>query len=205
MNAGPVDKLINALSSLTDNVVACAVVGGIVVLLLFILWKVLTGRKTSAPPRAANLAIDVTSLGDQGPPTDGPALEFFNQPVRLMAVILAPAGRIADLPPANQWNEVFDAILPGLDKVVAIHKPLIRRWPAQVSARGFAHAFFQQVRLPGDGGKGTPWSSVAGVFKIEGRPVMAGLVLRTESAGSLAQQIIDSEEKWLGCLRVIGG
>jgi len=203
MDAGPVDRLINALSSLTENAVACALVGGIVVLLFFILWKVFTGRRASAPPRAADLTIDVTGLGDQGPPADGPTLEFFNQPVRLMAVVLAPAGRVANLPPVNQWDEVYDAILPRLDKVVAIHNPLIRRWPNQVSARGFAHAFFQQVRIPGDGGKGTPWSSVAGVFKIEGRAMMAGLVLRTESASSLAQQIIDSEEKWLGCLRVI--
>ena len=194
----------HALSQLGDNMVLCAVVVGVVILLCVIIWRILAGRKAAPPPQAPDLAIDVMSLGNQGPPLEGPALEFFNQPVRLVALVLAPAGRASDLPPVDRWNEVYDAILPGLDKVIAVHKPLIRRWPNQVSARGFAHAFFQHARLPGEGGKGTPWSSVAGVFKIEGQAIMAGLVLRTEAPGSLGQQVIDSEEKWLGCLRVIG-
>ena len=70
---------------------------------------------------------------------------------------------------------------------------------------GFAHQFFANVRLPGNRGKGTPWSSVAGIFHIEERPVMAGLVLRAARPNSLGETLIDSEEKWLGCLRVKWG
>jgi hypothetical protein len=205
MDAGPIDKLIQTLTQLGGNVMLYGVVAAIVCVLCAIAWKIITGKKTTSTSKSPSMDIDVMSLGNQGPPSEGPALEFFNQPVRLMAVVLAPAGRIRDLPPVDQWDEVYDAILPGLDKVIPLHKPLIRRWPTQVSARGFAHAFFQHVRLPGDGGKGTPWSSVAGVFKIEGQAMMAGLVLRTASTTSLGQQVIDTEEKWLGCLRVIGG
>jgi hypothetical protein len=56
--------------------------------------------------------------------------------------------------------------------------------------------------LPGDGGKGTPWSSAAGMFKLHGQPVMAGLVLRAARPNSFGQVILDGEEKWLGCFRI---
>jgi hypothetical protein len=104
--------------------------------------------------------------------------------------------------PDEQLASLLDAIVPGLDKVAALHRPAIRRWPNQVSARGFAHLFFSNARLPGQAGKGTPWSSVAGVVKVEGQPVMAGLVLRAAAPNSVGQTIIDAEYKWLGCLRV---
>ena len=83
-----------------------------------------------------------------------------------------------------------------------LHRPLLRRWPNQLSASGFVHLFFNNARLPGTGGKGTPWSSVAGVFKVQGQPAMAGLVLCAAKPNSLGQTIIDSEYQWLGCLRV---
>ena len=96
----------------------------------------------------------------------------------------------------------MDAIVPGLDKVAALHRPLVRRWPHQVSARGFAHLFFSNVVLPGARGKGTPWSSVAGIVKLHNQPVMAGLVLQAARPNGFGQTIVDSEEKWLACLRV---
>ena len=147
--------------------------------------------------------IDVATLGDWGPPPGPITLEVFNLPMRLAAVVLAPAGRGHDLPAAESLPPVFDALVPGLDRIVADHDPLIRRWPSELSSRGFAHKFFANVRLPGESGKGTPWSSVAGMFKFHGMPVMAGLVFRAASSNGFGQMTIDSEEKWLGCLRVI--
>jgi len=194
----------NALSQLGGSMVAAAVIGGVVLVLCVIVWRIIAGRKTAPPPAAPDLTINIGSLDNQAPPAEGPALELFNQPVRLVALVLAPAGRGGELPPVDRWSEVYDALLPGLDKIVGVHKPLVRRWPNQMSTRGFAHAFFQNAQLPGEGGKGTPWCSVAGVFKIEGQAIMAGLILRTADPSSLGQQVIDSEEKWLGCLRVIG-
>ena len=129
-------------------------------------------------------------------------MELYNLPVRLAAVVLAPVGRVSDLPPDGQIPLLIEAIIPGLDKMAALHRPLICRWPNQVSARGFAHLFFINAKLPGDGGKGTPWSSVAGVFKLKGQPLMAGLVLRAAAPNSLGQTIIETEHQWLGCLRV---
>jgi hypothetical protein len=182
-------------------VMAAAVALGIVVV-LWLVWKALHRRRPVATVGTPQLAIDVASLGDAGPPPGPPILEFYNIPVRVAAVVLAPAGRVCELPPPSELPRLFDAIVPGLDTVIAAHNPLVRRWPTQVSARGFAHIFFGHVRLPGDAGKGTPWSSAAGIVKLEGHTVMAGLVLRAARANSFGHMIIDSEEKWLGCLRV---
>jgi hypothetical protein len=172
------------------------------VILLWIFRRLLRQRKPEAEPLPRNLRIEVATLPESGPPLIPPLLEFYNLPVRLAAIVLAPVGRMRELPPNDQLAPLLEAIVPGLDKVAVLHRPMVRRWPGQVSARGFAHLFFSNVPLPGAAGKGTPWSSVAGVFRLHNQPVMAGLVLRAAKPNSFGQTTIDSEEKWLGCLRV---
>lgn len=200
MGGGPLQWILDAIAS----PVACAVLGAIVLVLAAILWKVITGRSEKPTEPSAGMRIDVMALGTHGPPPGGPVLEFFGTPVRLAAIVIAPAGRVRDLPPPEDMADILDAIVPGLARVVSAHRPLAKRWPPQFSSKGFAHMFFQYVRLPGDGGKGTPWCSAAGIFKIEGQPIMAGMVFRTESTSSHGLEIIDAEEKWLGTLRVRG-
>ena len=202
MKGNPIQQAIEAIRSVGGDVAVVAIVVAIVAVVLLLVWHVLGRRKQVVHERPAGLTVDVGSLGTAGPPAGPPVLEFYYVPVRLAAVIVAPAGRGHELPPINQLDAVFEAVLPGLSQVVAAHKPLIRRWPAQLSVTGFAHTFFQHVRLPGDGGKGSPWSSAAGVAKLKGHSVMAGLVLCTESATTHGQVTIDSEEKWLGILHV---
>jgi hypothetical protein len=170
-----------------------------------LLWRILRRRKVRGLAAPTDLTIPLDSLSQLGPPEAGPALEFYYIPVRLAAVILAPVGRVRGLPPPSQLQEVFDAILPNLNRIVQAQQPLVRRWPAQVSVRGFANLLFTHVRLPGEGGKGTPWSAAAGIVKLHGQPLMAGLILRAESSNSLGQIVIDREENWLGCLRVKPG
>jgi hypothetical protein len=177
-----------------------AIAGALVV--LWIAWRLLQRRKQTPPRLAPDLRIDVPSLGENGPPPGRPVLELYNLPVRLAAVVLAPVGLERELPPDDQLGPYFDSIVPGLDQVVRRHKPLVRRWPNQVSTRGFANLFFGNVRLPGTFGKGTPWSSVAGMFRVEDQPVMAGLILCALRPNSLSQTTVASEHQWLGCLRV---
>jgi len=179
---------------------AVAAACGIVVLI--VLWRFVRRRKRLAPLVAPELTIDVQTLPDQGPPGGPPTLEFYNIPVRLTALVLAPVGRDRELPPPDEFYALCETLLPGLGQIARLHEPLIRDWPSQVSTRGFAHAFFSNARLPGDGGKGTRWSSVAGQFKHEGRPVMAALVLRAAAPNSLGQLTVNTEYEWLGCLRV---
>ncbi len=195
------DKLSEVFDSLVSGATAFVVPAAAVVLLL-IVWRLLRRRRKIESPLRADLKVEVAALEDRGPPEGPPVFEFYNLPVRLAAVVLAPVGVGRELPPDDQLAPLLDALIPGLDKVAALHRPLIRRWPNQVSARGFAHLFFNHARLPGVGGKGTVWSSVAGVVKIGEQPVMAGLVLRAAAPNSLGQTVIDAEHQWLGCLRV---
>jgi hypothetical protein len=199
-------SLLDKLSDLWDQVAGSSLryvlLAAIGVIVLWGVWRLVRRRRRVPPPLRPDLKISIAELGDAGPPPGPPILELYNLPVRLAAVVLAPVGRVSDLPPDEQIPTLIEAIIPGLDKMAALHRPLIRRWPNQVSARGFAHLFFANAKLPSDGGKGTPWSSVAGVFKLKGQPVMAALVLRAAIPNSLGQTIIEREHEWLGCLRV---
>lgn len=201
---GQIDRLKETARALPENWLQWMIVALVVIIALYIAYKLLAGGKRGRPQQVPDLAIDVMALGSQGPPAGAPVLEFYNTPVRLAAVVLATAGRVRELPPDEDLADTYDAVLPGLAKVVATHRPLVRRWPPQMSAKGFAHTVFQHCRLPGDGGKGSPWSTAAGLFKIEGQPLMAGLILRSSQPTSHGQHVIESPDGWLDCLRVKG-
>jgi len=179
---------------------AGAVVAALVVMM--IIWRIIAGRAKSPVCPVVDLSIDIRTLDQSPPPPGPPVLECHNLPVRLAAVVLASAGRVQPVPPDAALPEVFESLVPGLAAVVAAHRPLVCRWPAQLSTQGFAHAFFQNVRLPGDGGRGTPWCSAAGVMKFHDRPLMVGLVMRSERPTTHGQTIVVSAEQWLDLLRV---
>ena len=200
------DKAADAAKDVVSNLgveklIQYAVIAAIVVAVLVVLKKFL-GRKKKPKAAAGGQGIDIQKLPADGPPSGGPTLEYFNIPVRVAAVVVAPAGNVRELPPVNEMSDLYDAITPGLGAVVAAHRPLVRRWPKQLSAKGFAHSVFRNCRLPGEGGKGSPWCCAAGVFKMEGQPVMAGLILRSDGDSSHGQQIMDEPAKWIACLRV---
>jgi hypothetical protein len=179
---------------------AAAAAGVLLALWAYRRWR--QWRRRPKPAPAPPEPLDVQKLVNQGPPAGPPTLEFYNIPVRLAAVVLAPVGRSGELPPPSELPALYESLLPGLGQIVELHQPLIRRWPSQVSTRGFAHAFFQNAWWPGDHCKGTPWSAVAGIFKSEGQPFMAALVLRAAAANSLGHIMLSTEYEWLGCLRV---
>ncbi|MBN1394217.1 MAG: hypothetical protein JW959_04285 [Pirellulales bacterium] len=194
------DTIVDALIGNSAPVnVALAVAGAAA---LWIVWRSLRRRRGIEAPLRLDLNVEVAALEDRGPPQGPPVLEFYNLPVRLAAVVLAPVGVNRELPSEDRLAPLLESVVPGLDKVAESHRPLVRRWPNQVSARGFAHLFFKHAKLPGLAGKGTVWSSVAGVVKVAGEPVMAGLVLRAAVPNSIGQTIVDAEHQWLGCLRV---
>jgi len=202
----PVNQLQDAAGWLSGATWFYALIG--LALVLFALWlvyRMVRGRRPAAGQTGPDLTIRLSQLGDQGPPPGTPELEFYNMPVRLAAVIVAPAGRGGDLPPVNQMDAIYESMLPGLARVVDKHGPLVRRWPPQMSAQGFANIVFQNCRLPGEGGKGSPWSTVAGVFRHEGHPMMGAVVMRTGRETSHGQYTMEAEGDWLGCLRVKGG
>ncbi|MEN6458692.1 MAG: hypothetical protein ABFC63_07155 [Thermoguttaceae bacterium] len=202
MQASLLDKLTDAVRAVGGDALGRVLSAAVVVVALWIAWCVIRRLRRPAVLPPPNLQIEVTSLSELGPPAGLPAIEFYNLPVRVAAVVLAPVGPHSELPSDEQLDALLAAVLPGLDQIVTRHRPVIRRWPHQVSARGFARLLFSNAKLPGNYGKGTPWSSVAGMARVEGQPVMVGMVLRAASANSLGQTVIEAEHQWLGCLRV---
>jgi hypothetical protein len=149
-----------------------------------------------------DLSIDVASLEPAGPPATGPRLEFYHVPVRLAVMVLSPTGRGGVLPPPDKLPAIVDQLVPGFLEVVNYHRPMYRAWPAQLSSQGFAHAFFANVHLPGERGKGTPWCGAAGRFEADGEKFQIGLVLCAASPNSLSHVVVERDTQWLDLLRV---
>ncbi|HPU06115.1 MAG TPA: hypothetical protein PLO20_06235 [Thermogutta sp.] len=172
----------------------------LVIVLVWVVRAVFFRRRPPLPPEP-DLRIDLTSLHPEVPPPS-PRLEFFGLPVRLVVLVLAPAGRDGYLPPPEQWNDLFESIVPGLAEVVRTHQPRVVRWPPQLSAQGFIHKYFQNVHLPGDRGRGTPWCSAAGVARYSGRAFLVGMTFYAARANHYSQETINSEGDWYRLLRV---
>jgi hypothetical protein len=175
---------------------------GTLLLMVAVLLLALRRRRRTAHLPSVDLRIDVSQLPAAGPPAEGPVLEFYGMPVRLVALVLAPAGRNSRLPPREQLARTLDDLTPGLAAVVLEHRPLIREWPSQLSTQGFTHAFFNNVQLPSDRGKGTPWCSVAGRFDAGDQQLLAGLLCAAQKPNSMGQVTVGQVGQWLEVLRV---
>lgn len=197
------EQQLNDLTNLVSrDMLQWGVLAIILVLIGYVAWRVMQLHARKPEPPAPLPSIDVQSLNKADPPPGPPVLEFYHLPVRLGAVLLAPVGRARELPPPQQIPELLDAVTPGLGPVFIKHRPMVRLWPPQLSPRGFANGFFAHARLPGDSGKGSPWCSVAGVFRYNNQPMMVGMVMRTAAPSSLGQSVVEQEAKWLDVLRV---
>jgi hypothetical protein len=181
------------------------IIGGAAILGLIVLFAVVRFVRRSrrvALPLPVDLTIDLSELGVRGPPTGELSLELYNVPVRLAAIVIAPAGRGTQLPPDRRLAALVDEIVPGLAEVVELHGTRLYEWPAQLSTQGFSNTLFANVRLPGDRGKGTPWSVIAGRFEADQQNILAGLVLCASAPNSLGQFVIERPGQWLDLLRV---
>ena len=164
---------------------------------------VLLSRKPTPPPEPEpELGADVSSLAVMGPPVEGPTLEFYGIPTRLAVVVVAPVGRVAPPPPIGHMRSLLDHLLPELGTVYSVHRPLLRIWPGQVSSQGFVRAFHHHLQLPGERGKGTPWSSVTGKFTAGGQQYLVGLVCCGDKPNGLGQVEVEHEGRWLDVVRV---
>ena len=176
-----------------------AVVG---VIGLILLVRFLRRRRAPALPPPIDLTIDLAKLGDGGPPAGNLSLELYNVPVRLAALIVAPAGRGAQLPAGMEPRALAEEIVPGLTEIVELHKTRLYEWPAQLSTQGFSNVLFANVRLPGDRGKGTPWSVIAGRVEAGQQSFLAGVVVCAGAPNSLGQFVMERPGQWLDLLRV---
>ncbi|MCA9269921.1 MAG: hypothetical protein KDA41_15680 [Planctomycetales bacterium] len=172
------------------------------VVVLLVIARMLRRTPKPAGETSDPLAFDVSSVADVSVPTDGPQLEIYNVPVRLVLFVLAPSGRASVIPPKEFLPAIVGAVAPHMMEVFESHQPVFRRWPAQLSAQGFAQMFFSHVPLPGDGGKGTPWCSVAGKVETPAGQFLVGMVGVAEKKNSLAQVALAHTRQWLDVLRV---
>ena len=179
---------------------AAAAVAVVAVLLLTI-WIWLRHARRPRHREAAGVLVDVSVLDSSGPPPSGPRLEFYGTPVRLAVVVVAPAGRGSELPQPDVLPGLMERLVPGMTHVIAAHKPLIYRWPVQLSSQGFSQSFFNQVALPGARGKGTPWCSIAGKLQIGDRSFLVGLAFSAGTPNSVSQVVVQHEGQWLDILR----
>lgn len=183
-----------------------AVVGALAAALaLYLIWKAFRPRKVKPERLYVEDPVDLAALGEAGPPAGFPALEFYHVPMRLAAIVLAPAGAARELPPTEQLHELFESVVPGMSEIVAAHRPLILQWPSQLSTTGFSHKFFRKAPLPGEAGKGTPWCAVAGLFEHKDQPYLIGLVMRAAADNSFSQYTVEQATKWFDLVRVKHG
>lgn len=174
---------------------------GLIVVMLAIRW-LLRPRKTKDSAAAEVEGADLASLPAEPAAADWPQLELYHVPVRLMVVVVAPIGRGGTLPGEGQMPQIIEGILPGLMGVLQTHQPAFLRWPPQLSESGFAAKLNAAIKLPGQGGKGTPWSLTTGKVEVSGVRYLVGLVVRAESVNSVGQVAVEGPGGWLDCLRI---
>jgi hypothetical protein len=182
---------------------ALVVAAIVIVLMLLVVRRLWRGRRRlPEAPEPTVPDIDIGLLGSSGPPRTGIQLECYHVPVRLAVLVLAPVGRDSVLPSKEKLPEMVDQLLPGMLDVLQSHQPLFQRWPAQLSSKGFARVLFSHAKLPGDGGKGTPWCSIAGKFQANNENYLAGLVCCADRPNALGQIEVEQTGQWLDVLRV---
>jgi hypothetical protein len=193
-------ETLRQISPATWAMAAGGVLAALVVVI--VLWRLLRRKKPAEERAAPSLTIDVTQLAQPGPPPRDVLVSVYNIPMRLVLVVLAPAGREGKIPPDEMLGEVIDGIAPNLTHAKNLHLPLVRRWPPQLSSQGFAQVFFTNVPLPGEAGKGSAWCSLAGRVETTNGSALVGLVFVAEKPNSLGQIVVSQTSQWLDIVRV---
>jgi len=162
-------------------------------------WRSRRGRRISPQ---LDLSIDLTELGVAAPPTGTSRLEVYGTPIRLRVVVIAPAGRHQASLHHDDIPILLNQFMPGLLEIFQSHQPLCQCWPAQLSSQGFMQSFLNHVSLPGNRGKGTPWTSIVGKFHVSEQVFLIGIACCSETSNSLSQFIVEHEGQWFDTLRI---
>lgn len=177
----------------------CFVIGALVVAAL--LFATFRTRADPVVTTVQHDELNVSHLGTGGPPAAGPRLEMYGIPVRLAALVLAPVGRSSKID-SDQLPQTVDQLVFGLHKVMGYHQPVFQLWAEQISVHGFESSFLNQIKLPGNRGKGTVWSAFAGRFTMGEQTLLAGIVVCADQPNSYGETIVEHDGQWINCLRV---
>jgi hypothetical protein len=173
----------------------------LVVAVIFI-WRRLRRRVDIVIPPPVDLGIDVSQLPQSGPMDPTLQVEIYGTPVRIAVIVLAPVGRDGVVPQMHEFLDIIEQLVPNFAAAVNRDRPLIRAWSGQLSSQGFANSFFNNVPLPGDRGKGSPWCSLVGKFTANKQQFLAGIVCCGSGDNALSQYAIQHEGQWNDILRV---
>ena len=122
----------------------------VAVIVLWIVWRLLRREGGWWPFRWRDLKVDVSTLGEAGPPEGLPALEFDNLPMRLAAIVFAPVGRSRTA--AGRRASAMDRRdRAGFGQSGRIAFPVDPPLAGPGRASGFAHLFFSNSRSPARG------------------------------------------------------
>ncbi len=198
--------LLLAQQEITDSALGLVLPAAAVLVVLLVLGFLWLRRKKPAPPPEPELPrVDVNQLDPSGPAAEPPVLECQGVPVRVAAVIVAGAGRLAPAPAVEIIGQVLEEVVPGLGAVYHRDRPQVLTWPAQLSTRGFTQAVFANTPLPGDRGKGSVWCIAAGRCDYQGKQYLAALVLAAASANTMTHFTLEQPHQWQSLLRVRQG
>src|SRR5262249_28339931 len=156
----------------------------------------LFGRRQEVPDRGRDLTED---LSEFPPPkgTGGRGLTVYHLPARLRLVIVAPAGKDADVD-ATHVERLLDQGLPGLGALAgpvrpgrgalaARDGPRIRVWPPQLSHQGFGASFHGHTPRPEPEGEPSRWVLAAGRAQAGRQSLLLGLGLWTDEPNTLGR------------------
>jgi hypothetical protein len=161
-------------------------------------------RWTRRPERTVlldeSLVLDLSELPTAEP---GPTrVTVYHIPVRLAVVVIAPLGRESDPPKHSDVPHLLDRVVPGLASVMSRDQTIVRTWPRQLSATGFAPSLMRHVKLPNDRGRNSPWCLVSGRATFNNASYSVGFALAAADPNNLGLIVVESEHEWLDVLRV---
>ena len=171
----------------------------VIVIIALNIWR---GRQVNRGSQQPDLTIDLVQLGVAAPPAGLSRLEVYGTPVRLRVVVIASAGRHQSSIHHEDIPILLNQFMPDFLEIFQSHQPLCRCWPAQLSSQGFAQSFLNHVSLPGNRGKGTPWTSIVGKFHVGEQVFLIGIACCSETSNSLSQFIVEHKGQWFDTLRI---
>jgi hypothetical protein len=170
------------------------------VLLFLAVVRFLFGRRPKAG-KGPNLIENLREYPDLKSSGGGDRqLRVEGSPARLRLVVIAPAGTASDFD-MDELGQMLEKIVQGLGEIYKHDKPRVKVWPTQVSYKGFATHFHNNMKTGAAEGEQTRWVMVAGRVKVGKQQFMLGLALQTIKPNTIARLTVDAHE-WTNVLRV---
>jgi hypothetical protein len=180
---------------------------GLAVLLLLLLFLILRGMvrgllggKRQKVPWERKLRENLAACPLPTTPQGNLVLSVLHLPVRVRLVVVAPAGRDAEID-AVHAEKLLDRLVPGLGKVIERDRPWIRVWPAQLSHQGFMVTFHRCTPIPEGEDRPTRWILLAGRTLLGKQSFLLGLGLWADEANTIGRKNMEPHQ-WLDLLRL---